>query len=280
MCLLETGKAIHDHGHNHDHKPRAGRIGRRALLGGGAVAAMAAVLPGPAEARGQRRVRDLTHTFAAGFPVYTGDHPTRETLTTVPNDGFYMQRWTFGEHTGTHMDVPGHFIQNGRLITQITPNELILPVAVVDVSSRVASNPDTQVTVDDLQRYERVHGQIPAGAAVFMHSGWESRLPQGEDAFLGRDSAGVFHFPGFSVDAVRWLIQRRGITSIGVDTVSLDFGPSTTFDVHTTLLGADRYGVENLKGLATIPPKGATVYVGAVPWEEGSGGPLRAIATW
>lgn len=289
MCLAETANAVHPHNHDHDHTHGhdhahahgSARVGRRALFAGGAAAALAAALPTPAAgARGRRRVRDLTHTLTAGFPVYTFDNPSRETLVTIEADGFYAQKWTFAEHSGTHIDVPGHFAPGGRLLPQITPAELILPVAVVDISTRVAADPDTQVTVDDLRRYERRYGRIPRGAAVFMYSGWESRLPLGQAAFRGQDASGGYHFPGFRVEAVDWLLDHRGITCIGVDTLSLDHGPSATFEVHHLLLGADRYGLENVANLASIPPRGATVYVGAVPLQDGSGGPCRLVATW
>jgi kynurenine formamidase len=86
-------------------------------------------------------------------------------------------------------------------------------------------------------------------------------------------------FPGFGNDAVEWLIERRRIRGIGVDTMSLDHGSSTTFDVHLTVLGADRYGVENLRNLKQLPPRGATILLGLIPWDRGSGGPCRAFAS-
>jgi kynurenine formamidase len=91
---------------------------------------------------------------------------------------------------------------------------------------------------------------------------------------------GRFHFPGFGLEAVEWLLERRHIRAIGVDTVSLDIGASTTFDVHKRLLGADRYGLENLANLGHIPPRGAEAIVGVIPWEQGSGGPCRVLARW
>ncbi|HZA40649.1 MAG TPA: cyclase family protein, partial [Actinomycetota bacterium] len=89
-----------------------------------------------------------------------------------------------------------------------------------------------------------------------------------------------YHFPGFGIDAVEWLLANRSITGIGVDTLSLDVGASTTFDVHVTLLGADKYGIESLANLSLIPPRGAEAFVGVIPWEEGSGGPCRVVAHW
>jgi kynurenine formamidase len=77
---------------------------------------------------------------------------------------------------------------------------------------------------------------------------------------------------------VRWLLEERDVGAIGVDTMSLDPGNSTTFPVHVLLLGADRYGLENLANLSRVRPRGMTAIVGVVPWEEGSGGPARVMA--
>jgi kynurenine formamidase len=256
------------------------RVDRRSALLLSAGAALAGAWPaGAAAAPRRKRMRDLTHTFRAGFPVFSGDPPRRETINTIPTSGFYAQRWTFGEHAGTHMDAPGHFVAGGRLSPQITLRELHLPIVVIDISARAASNPDAVVTPDDLRRFERRHGRIPRGALVAMDSGWASKVND-PAAFKGGPSFPNYHFPGWSADAAEWLLDHRRVTAIGVDTMSLDPGNSTTFPVHVRWLGADRYGLENLAGLHTIPPRGAIAYVGLIPWEEGSGGPCRVIARW
>ena len=84
---------------------------------------------------------------------------------------------------------------------------------------------------------------------------------------------GKFHFPGFGRQALVVLLARRRITGIGVDTMSLDVGASSTFDVHKRLLGADRYGHENMADLSNVPPRGANVVVGIVPWEAAQADP-------
>lgn len=223
-----------------------------------------------------RQVIDLTHTFRAGFPVYAFDNPTKNTLVTVEEDGFYAQEWTFGEHSGTHMDAPGHFISGGRRVDKIEPEELILPLVVVDIRARVEENPDALVTLADLQAWEKKHGRIPTGSCVAMLSGWE-KFVNDQDAFRGTDENGVYHFPGFGLEAVDFLLEERSIHGIAVDTMSLDNGPSSTFDVHIRLLGADRYGLENVANLDRLPARGATIVVGVIPWEEGSGGPCRVL---
>ena len=278
MCLPGTTEKVGERARS-EGLPAISR--RSMLVGAGAAGVGAALLPSSAAARRirARRALDLTHTFTAGFPVYTGAEPARTTLTTVENDGFYSQAWSFGEHSGTHMDAPGHFVAGGRLAPDIRPRELLLPIVVIDISKRARKNPDAVVTPNDLVAFERRRGRIPRGAAVCMYSGWEERLPDG-DAFKNADASGTYHFPGFGSAAVEWLLARRKPTAIGVDTLSLDPGNSTTFDVHLTWLGSNRFGLENLANMAELPPRGATAFIGLVPWEEGSGGPCRVIAYW
>ena len=166
-----------------------------------------------------------------------------------------------------------------RLSTELRLSELITPAVVVDISARAARDADTSVTVDDIRGYERRHGRIPTGAAVLMYSGWGAKVGDA-DAYRGTDANGTLHFPGFSAEATRWLLRHRDICSLGVDTLSIDPGESETFDTHLTLLGADRYGLENLANLRRIPPRGATIVVGLIPYEQGSGGQARIFATW
>jgi kynurenine formamidase len=257
------------------------RLTRRTALLGGLGAAAAAAFPASAVAvrHARKRFVDLTHVFTAGFPVFTFDPPSRRTLITIPGGGFYSQEWTFGEHSGTHMDAPGHFVLGGRLSPEITPQELIVPIVVIDISRRAARDPDAVVTVDDVSRFERGHGRIPRGALVAMNSGWAQKVDD-PLAFKGGPSFPNYHFPGFSLEAAIWLVEKRDVTAIGVDTTSLDPGNSTTFPVHVNYLATDRYGLENLNNLDRIPPRGALAYVGLIPWEEGSGGPCRVLANW
>lgn len=280
MCLPGTVETVR--GQVGQEGPR--RVDRRTLLLGGAGAALGAAFPAVAGAdRGRRRGRrlqDLTHTFVADFPVFVpGTEPERETIADYATDGFYAQRWTFGEHSGTHMDAPGHFVPGGRFSPEITPRELLVPIVVVDISGKAEDNPDAMVEVDDLIRFERRHGRIPDGALVAMDSGWADKVDDPLE-FKGGDAFPNYHFPGFSEAAALWLAERRDVSAIGVDTLSLDPGNSTTFPVHVNFLATDRYGLENLNNLDEIPPRGATAYVGLIPWEEGSGGPCRVLAAW
>ncbi|GAA0945872.1 cyclase [Virgisporangium aurantiacum] len=258
---------------------------RAALLGGAAVTATAALgLADPAPAAASRIAKhgleDLTYTLTTTFPAYSpGEEAVRRTVVNIDPDGYYLQEWRIIEHIGTHVDAPGHFVTGGRLAPELRPAELIVPAVVVDISGRAKRDPDATVTVGDLQAFERRYGRIPRDAAVLMHSGWGAKVGD-PDAYRGTDAAGTLHFPGFSADAVDYLVRRRAIRAIGVDTLSTDPGISANFEVHHVLGGADRYGLENLANLHRIPPTGARITVGLIPYQEGSGGQARVFASW
>lgn len=287
MCLAETTDVVR---HRHEHEPDERFARRRFLMGGGALAAgtaLALTAPSVPAAGGsssrhprhRQRIVDLTHRLRKDFPTFTGDQPTDEIVADFATAGFYSKRWRIGEHTGTHIDTPGHFSEGMRLVDQMDAAELLAPVVVVDITRKAQENPNATVDPDDLVRFERRHGRIPDRALVCMNSGWAAKA--GDPAeFLGGPAFPQFNFPGFSLEATDWLLRRRNPVGIGVDTVSLDPGNSTTFDVHVGFLGADRYGVENLNNLDRIPPRGANVFVGPIPWEEGSGSPCRVIVNW
>ncbi len=262
---------------------------RTALLASAGLAASSALTiagapPAAAEDRTGRRRRhgraDLTYRLGEDFPAYApGEEAVRSPGTTIEADGYYQQRWSIYEHIGTHVDAPAHFNPNGRNADELTARELMVPAVVIDIADRAAADPDSVVTVADLRDYERRYGRIDDGSAVLMYSGWGVKV-RDANAYRGTDAAGVLHFPGFSSDACEWLLARRRIRALGVDTLSIDPGNSATFAVHTVLNGADRYGIENLANLHSLPARGASVTVGLIPFKQGSGGPARVLADW
>jgi kynurenine formamidase len=254
----------------------AGLAGSTVLTAAGAQVAEAGTHPRPR----RRGKLNLSYTLGEDFPAFTpGEEAVRRPGTTIEADGYYLQRWDIYEHTGTHVDAPAHFNPNGRYADELTADELMVPAVVVDIARRAASDPDTVVTVADLRHHERRHGRIEDGAAVLMYSGWGAKVAD-PDAYRGTDTAGVLHFPGFSADACEWLIRRRRISALGVDTLSIDPGNSATFATHEILNGAERYGIENLANLDVLPRSGAQIFVGVVPFKEGSGGPAKVLAAW
>lgn len=221
---------------------------------------------------------DLTHYLESTSPVWPGNEPfTAEAIKTFANDGFYQQKVTFWEHTGTHVDAPIHFVEDGITSDAIDISALFAPLAVIDISTRAAEDPDTALTVDDILAYEADYGELPSGALVAMNSGWSSKWIDPE-AFVNLDADGVQHYPGFHPDAAEFLVTERDIVGIAVDTLSQDPGNSTDFGTHITILGAGKYGIEGINNLAAVDPAGASAYVGAPKWADASGGPSRIIA--
>jgi kynurenine formamidase len=224
------------------------------------------------------RVIDLTHTLTPTTPLYPGyPQPAIEPLKTFEKDGFYANKLTYGEHSGTHMDAPAHFVEGAVTADDLPVERFFAPLAVVDVSARAETDPDTQVMPDDILAWEAANGPLPTGAFVAMYSGWETRLIE-PASFINQDHEGVLHFPGFHPDATALLVEERDITGIGVDTLSLDYGASTDFGSHVTLLQSGRYGLEGLAALGAVPAAGALLIVGGPKVMIASGGPTRAMA--
>jgi kynurenine formamidase len=286
MCLTESPDTAHD---AHDPGPGDQLGRRRFLLCVGALAtgaALTATAPSVTAAARRSSVppprhgsRDLTHRLRKDFPTFTGVQPTDEVIADLSTDGFFAKRWSIGEHTGTHIDTPGHFVEGMRLVDEIEAAELLAPLVVIDITGKAEEDPNATVDPDDLIAFEREHGPIPERALVCMQSGWAAKAAD-PAAYMGGPAFPEYNFPGFNIEASDWLLQQRNPVGIGVDTASIDPGNSTSFDVHVEFLGADRYGIENLNGLDQVPPVGANVFVGAIPWEGGSGSPVRVIASW
>ena len=98
---------------------------------------------------------------------------------------------------------------------------------------------------------------------------------------MGTDQPGDvehLHFPGFSREAAEFLVSQRDIDAIGVDTPSMDYGPSKDFIVHQIINGADKPGLENIANLDKLPATGATLIALPMKIAKGSGGPARIIA--
>jgi kynurenine formamidase len=183
-----------------------------------------------------------------------------------------MQYVREGEHTGTHWGAPAHFQDGGLTADQLDPDDLFLPAVKIDTRDKAARNPDYGATVGDLRRWERRYGPIPSGAAVILWTGWESRW--GTDAYPNLDADGVIHQPGFTPEAVQWLIDNGRLAergALGTDTFGPDRGVDDTFAASTLLYDRHRISLENLNNLAALPPTGAWVLVGGVINKAGSG---------
>lgn len=228
----------------------------------------------PAMAAGHGSVVDMTHLLDETFPTFFGTPGISYDKTfDFAESGFNLYNLTIMEHTGTHIDAPLHFSADGHSVAELPVENLVCPLAVIDIAARAADDPDTQVTPDDLKAWIAANGDIPDGACVAMHSGWGPKV--GTDGFRNADSEGKLHFPGFHIEATNMLMEETGAVAIAVDTLSLDYGISGDFATHYAWLPSNRFGIENLAGLEQMPASGATLVVGAPKIGKGTGGPAR-----
>jgi kynurenine formamidase len=238
------------------------------------AAAVGGVTATPALADGHGGVVDMTHMMDESFPTFFGTPGVAyEKTFDFAESGFNLYNLTIMEHTGTHIDAPLHFSADGQSVDEIPVGNLVCPLVKIDIAARAAEDADTRLTPDDLQAWIDANGDIPDGACVAMYSGWAEKL--GTDGFRNADADGALHFPGFHVEAAQMLIENTGAVSIAVDTLSLDHGISADFATHYAWLPTNRYGIENIAGLANMPTAGGTLMVGAPKTGRGTGGPAR-----
>lgn len=229
---------------------------------------------------------DLSHTYDQTTIFW----PTAETFRldvvangVTPGGYFYAANNFFSsEHGGTHLDAPVHFAEGAQSVDQLPLDRLFGEAYIVDVTAAAAQNPDYEVTVADLEQAERTLGPIPAEAVLLVRTGFSKRWPDAATylgtAERGPEAATKLHFPGLHPDAARWLAEHRPIRAFGIDTASIDHGPSTGFETHRVLYAKDIPGLENLTNLDRLPQRGAQLIALPMKIGGGSGAPVRAVA--
>ena len=170
------------------------------------------------------RVVDLGHALSAASPSWSGEPAFSRTPTaTIAKDGYEAGTFTSEEHFGTHLDAPAHF--GGHWTTDRIPvDRLVRPAVCIDVEASVARDEDYRVTVDDIKAFEARTGAIAEGMVVLIATGWDRYWAEPAKYMNVRN--GVKHFPGISVDAATYLARDRKVAGIGIDTASVDYGPS------------------------------------------------------
>lgn len=231
-----------------------------------------------------RKLVDLTHAFDERTIYWPTAKPfawEKESWGRNADGEWYAAgRYSASEHGGTHLDAPIHFAEARHSADQIPIGRLVGPAVVIDVYQAAAKDRDYRLTPADILAWESEHGRIPKDAILLVRTGWD-RFWGDRKAYLGTDRRGDtanLHFPGISKDAAELLARDRDIDAVGIDTPSLDHGPSKDFAAHRALAAANIYGLENVANLGRLPPTGATVIALPMKIRGGSGGPARIIA--
>jgi kynurenine formamidase len=228
---------------------------------------------------------DLSHTYDKDtlyWPTSPSSFEKTELHFGEVEGGYFYSAYTVctPEHGGTHLDAPIHFAREGVSTEEIPLENLIAPAIVIDVSRQAADDRNYRLSVADVRKFEAQHGEIAKGTIVLLRTGWSQYWPDAQ-GYLGDDQKGDasnLEFPGYGADAVRLLAEERNVAVLGVDSASIDFGPSQDFIAHRVAAAAGVVNLENLTNLEQLPVTGATILALPMKIGGGSGGPVRVIA--
>jgi kynurenine formamidase len=258
----------------------------------GGVSAPAALLK--ALESGKAKIVDCSHTYAPGMPSIAlppnfGQTPPFELhlISRFDDKGpaWYWNWFKMGEHTGTHLDAPNHWVsgKDNVGVDRLELKTLIVPAVVVDVTQKAAANQDYELTREDLLEWEKQHGRIPPNAMVVMNSGWSQRWADAK-RYINLDEKGVPHNPGFGESAAEFLIKERDVAGFAVDGVSTEAlalaggKQPRPYPVHYAAHAAAKYQIEAFANAEQLPPAGAVLIISPLKIKDGSGAPARILA--
>jgi kynurenine formamidase len=222
------------------------------------------------------KVIDLGHPLSDADPTWSGEKVFNRSATAIfEKDGIALGKFSTDEHFGTHLDAPSHF--GGSWTTDKIPVErLVRPAVCINVAAKAAVDEDYRLAIEDIRAFESRSGPIAEGMVVLVATGWDRRWK--EPGRYMNVKNGVKHFPGISVEAATLLARDRKVAGLGIDTPSVDYGPSVRFETHRTTQPLNVYHIENAANLTALPAAGFTVVVAPVNIAGGSGGPTRVFA--
>ena len=220
------------------------------------------------------RIVDLGHPLSDADPTWSGKPVFSHT--TERQGDILVGTFSTDEHFGTHVDAPAHFVPDGWTVDQIPVIRLVRPGVMLDLRAKCVKNEDYRVTREDIVLFERRYGAIQPGTIVLIATGWDARWA--DQARYRNEHDGAMHFPGVSAEAATLLTADRDVAALGIDTPSIDYGPSSAYEAHHITLPHKVYNIENAAHLTDLPPTGFTVVVAPVNVKGGSGAPARVFA--
>jgi arylformamidase len=212
-----------------------------------------------------RRVHDLTALLQTHMPVWPGSPlPVFEPVGIVAKDGYLIERVSCLTHTGTHLDAPAHFLEEGATVDRIPPERLVGSAAVLDLRKELDG---TVITSKMLERH------WPQGAPpeiALLETGW-SRERAATKHYL-------YDFPGLEPAAAEWLVGKS-VHGVGTDTLGIDPYSNQKFEAHKVLLRRGIWLLEALDHLDELQ-EGTLYTLVAAPLKlaGGSGGMARVFA--
>jgi kynurenine formamidase len=234
--------------------------------------------PDSSSPTGFRSVVDLTRSIDSPPDGSSGRSADQvKTVAHLERTGYIVRNSSSPRQFETRIDAPARFARGLWTVDQIPTERMIAPLVVLDVSAETKDHPDYQIAVEDIVRWEELNGQIPLGSVVMARTGWDARW-NSPNNYRNADLKGVMHYPGYSPDAAKFLVDGRTALGLGIDTLSVDHGSSNDFPVREFTLAHSVYQLENVANLDRVPVTGAVVVVAPTKLESGSSGPVRILA--
>jgi kynurenine formamidase len=225
---------------------------------------------------------DLTHTFGPDSPRFPEFKPAKFETIFTHSDGFFVKQYTFPGQYGTHIDPPVHFYKDDdRYVEDLKLKDLVLPLVVIDFHKQAEQDPDRSLTVKDIKAWEKKHGEIPAGSFVALRTDWGKRWPS-QAKFENKDDKGQNHYPGWSLDALKYIYETRHAAANGHETFDTDTAKEQQDGLvgEYYVLSHGHYQVELLDNLDRVPATGAEIFVSVAKPEKAPGFPVRAFAVF
>lgn len=170
---------------------------------------------------------------------------------------------------GTRMDSPIRQENESWTPLPITPDRLVAPLAVINVSAKVAADPTYQVSLADVAQWEELHGHVPPGAVVVARTGWHP------PAVLPEDPP---PHAAFAPEAVEFLVKARNVYGVGIDAPAVDAANNPQMPVRRLLGENQVYALANVANLEEAPEAGAVIVVAPTMIRNAAGAPARLLA--
>ena len=229
----------------------------------------------------------LSHTMDNDSPYWSGIPAGSASLGDVVFDWgnpmleCQIQTFKFPGQFGTHIDFPAHFDKKGVFAESFCEKDAAFPLCVIDITEKVAQNQTYCVSVADIQAYEAKYGEIPAGAFVALRTDWYKNWPD-MDKMSGTAEDGSENFPGWSLEAIKYIYEVRNAAANGHETLDTDGSAECAKNED---LACERYVLEHgkiqvelLKNLDQVPAAGAVVFAAWPNFKGANGLPCRIWA--
>ena len=220
---------------------------------------------------------DLTHQMNNDSPYWSG----------IPDGSVELSKTVFDwgnpmlECLIQTFKFPGHFIKDAPLSESFGVNDGAFPLCVVDVSDKVKADPTYVVTPEDIKEYEKQYGDIPDGAFVAIRTDWSKNWPD-MDKLSGIAEDGSENFPGWSLEALKYIYEVRNAAANGHEALDTDASREAAkagdLACERYVLQQGKLQVEVMCNLDQLPAAGAVAFVAWPNFEGATGLPVRMWA--